>query len=231
MVPGAGFVLFGVLGSWFWVLGSGFCMQNWCGDTFAASTMLDRPPMAARTYREIVCWQLSNDLKRRVYALIRKPEVAKDFDFCDQIRRSARGAPRAISEGFGRFRPADFARYLEYARASLMETQNYLDDALDNEYVTAEEHRQLFALAERAIGASTKLHAYLGTCQNEPHPPRERRTPSGTSDSTKRPEQNESNTDLEPRTQNGTQHAEPGTQNSEPRTRNRTNPAPGTRNR
>jgi four helix bundle protein len=89
--------------------------------------MLGQPDMAARTYREIVCWQLSNELKRRVYVLIRKPDVVKDFDFCDQIRRSARGAPRAISEGFGRFRPAEFARYLEYARASLMETQNHFD--------------------------------------------------------------------------------------------------------
>ena len=80
--------------------------------------------MAARHYRELVCWQLANDLKRRVYAFIAQPSVAKDFEFCKQIRGSARGGPRAISEGFGRFRPADFARYLEYARASLIDPRD-----------------------------------------------------------------------------------------------------------
>ena len=121
--------------------------------------------MVARHYRELVCWQLANDLKRRVYAFIAQPSVAKDFEFCKQIRGSARGGPRAISEGFGRFRPADFARYLEYARASLIETQNHLDDARDCDYLSAADYNDLFALAGRAIGATTRLHAYLQTCK------------------------------------------------------------------
>ena len=43
--------------------------------------------------------------------------ASKDFEFCKPIRGSAREAPTTIAEGFGRFRPADFARYLEFARA------------------------------------------------------------------------------------------------------------------
>jgi four helix bundle protein len=126
--------------------------------------------MAARTYRELVCWQLSIDLKKRVYAVVARSAVARDVKFCDQIRGSARGAPRTIAEGFGRFRPADFARYLEFARASLIETQNHLDDALDCEYLTEEEHSQLLKLANRAIGATTKLHQYLRTAKSRPAP-------------------------------------------------------------
>jgi four helix bundle protein len=125
--------------------------------------------MGARTYRELVCWQLANELKRRVYAFIAVPLVAQDREFCRQIRNSARGGPRTISEGFGRFRPADFARYLEYAHASLNETQNHLDDALDCKYLTTAEHRDLYALADRAIGATTKLHTYLESCKRPPH--------------------------------------------------------------
>src|SRR5579872_3735469 len=113
--------------------------------------------MGARHYRELVCWQLSNDVKRRVYAFIANPPASSDFDFCKQIRGSARGGPRTIAEGFGRFRPADFARYLEFARASLIETQNHLDDALDLKYLTEEQHGALWKLADRAIGATTKL--------------------------------------------------------------------------
>jgi len=119
--------------------------------------------MVARHYRDLECWQLANDLKRRVYAFLAQGRVSADFDFCNQIRSSARGGPRAIAEGFGRFRSADFARYLEYARASLMETQNHLDDGLDAGYLSESEQKELFALAGRAIGATTNLHRYLQT--------------------------------------------------------------------
>jgi four helix bundle protein len=124
--------------------------------------------MVARHYRDLVCWQLSSELKRRVYAFTAKEPALRDFDFCKQIKGSARGAPRTIAEGFGRFRPADFARYLEFARASLIETQNHLDDALDLKFVTADEHHTLYQLADRALGATTKLHQYLQTCKTPP---------------------------------------------------------------
>ena len=69
-----------------------------------------------------------------------------------------------------------------------METQNHLGDALDSYYITAEEHQSLFNLADRAIGASTKLHQYLTTC-----PPRGTRNAGP-----------------------GTENPEPGTLNPEP---------------
>jgi four helix bundle protein len=170
--------------------------------------MLGVPGMVARHYRELVCWQLSNELKRRVYAFIAKPPASKDFEFCKQIRGSARGAPRTISEGFGRFRPPEFARYLEFARASLLETQNHLDDALDADYITTDLHHELFKLADRAIGATTKLQQYLKTCKEPPRNPRERRTPGGNSEPRTK--------SREPRTKN----LEPGTENLEPGTEN-----------
>jgi four helix bundle protein len=124
--------------------------------------------MIAQRYQDLDCWQLSNELKLRVYAFIARPPVSNDFEFCNQIRRSARGAPRTIAEGFGRFRPKEFARYLEFARASLIETQNHLGDARDSKYITTEEHDQLHKLADRAIGASTRLMQYLRTCKDGP---------------------------------------------------------------
>jgi len=160
--------------------------------------------MTVERYEDLDCWKLSNELKQRVYAFIARSPAAKDFEFCAQIRRSSRGAPRTIAEGFGRFRPTDFARYLEFARASLMETQNHLGDALDCGYITPEEHAALFKLADRAIGAITRLHQYLRTCKNWPGT----RNP----DSPNRGTQN-------PRTQNRrtqnprTKHPEPGTKN------------------
>jgi four helix bundle protein len=117
--------------------------------------------MGVRRYQDLHCWKLANELKRRVYDFTAKPPASLDLKFCDQIRDSARSAPRTIAEGFGRFRPAEFARYLEFARGSLMETHNHLTDALDLKYLTADACKDLQHLADRAIGATTELLKYL----------------------------------------------------------------------
>jgi len=71
--------------------------------------------MIARHYRELDCWQLSNELKKRIFAFLATAPAKHDFDCCRQIRGSARGATRTIAEGFGRFRlhqPVDPQRTL-----------------------------------------------------------------------------------------------------------------------
>jgi four helix bundle protein len=122
--------------------------------------------MVARHYQDLVCWQLANELKRRVYAFIARSTVARDFEYCDQIRGSARSAPRNIAEGFGRYRPAEFARFLLIARASLIETHNHLTDGMDQGYLKTGECEELLVLADRAGGATTRLHAYLERCRH-----------------------------------------------------------------
>jgi four helix bundle protein len=128
-----------------------------------------------KDHEEIVGWQLANELKRSVYAILRRSRVKSDVKFCDQIRESARSAPRNISEGFWRHRPREFARYVSIALGSLGETRNHLRDALDQDYMTNEEFEELTALASRAIATLIGLHTYLSTCDDKP-PRRQPRT-------------------------------------------------------
>ena len=58
--------------------------------------------VAARRFEDLVAWQLANRLKEEVFALTGSGHVTRDVKFCDQIRESARSAPRNIAEGFGR---------------------------------------------------------------------------------------------------------------------------------
>jgi four helix bundle protein len=76
--------------------------------------------MGARDFRELVAWQLSYELKCEVFASTANAPASGDFEYCDQIRASSSSAPANTAEGFGRFRPREFARFLEIARASLM---------------------------------------------------------------------------------------------------------------
>ncbi|HEY2152733.1 MAG TPA: four helix bundle protein [Vicinamibacterales bacterium] len=117
--------------------------------------------MGAHNFRELVCWQLAHELKCQVIAFTDMMPTRSDSDFCDDIRASARSGAANIAEGFGRQTHREFARFLAIARASLIETDNHLQDALDCRYLTPDEHERLSVLAVRAIKATTALQSYL----------------------------------------------------------------------
>ena len=113
--------------------------------------------MGIRDFRDLVAWQLSYELKCEVFAFTASGPASKDFKYRDQIGDSSASAPRNIAEGFGRYRPAEFARFLEFARGSLVETQNHLIDGRDRGYLGAALYSRLFNLARSALKATTNL--------------------------------------------------------------------------
>ena len=121
-----------------------------------------------RTFTELDAWKLSNAVKLGVYDLIREGKAARDLEFRDQIRNAAASAPRNIAEGFGRFRPREFAQYLRIANGSLMETSNHLRDGVDRGYFTQAQIDPLMVLSRRASAAATRLIRYLQTAPANP---------------------------------------------------------------
>src|SRR5688572_24680685 len=84
----------------------------------------------AHNFRELVSWQLAFELSERIHKLLQSGPASKDFKFRDQLADSARSAPRNIAEGFGRFNPTETAQFVDYARASLDETENHLREGV-----------------------------------------------------------------------------------------------------
>src|SRR6266516_6939290 len=131
--------------------------------------------MIARRFEELEAWQIADELKREEYALTESGPAARDFDFRDQIRNSAASNTKNISEGFGRFRPAPFANFMEIAVASAMETKDSLKDGIDRGYFTPARVASALALVERSIKCSTRLIVYLKSCKKKQGAPSERR--------------------------------------------------------
>jgi four helix bundle protein len=119
--------------------------------------------MNAKSYRELVCWQLAVQLRDELIAITARPAFARNVRLCDQIADSTRSAPSNIAEGFGRS-DAEFRRYLEIAVGSLKETENHLDEALAREYLTPTEHQYLRHLAKRGDLAGLRFSQYLTRC-------------------------------------------------------------------
>ncbi len=115
----------------------------------------------ARHFTELVCWQLADELKLAVYRISHRPDVWRDFQYRDQIRDAAASATSNIAEGFGRRTNADFARFLDIARASLTELQNHFKDGVDRGYLTVAESNDLTVLARRSGGAIAGLQRHL----------------------------------------------------------------------
>jgi four helix bundle protein len=111
----------------------------------------------ARRFQELVAWQLAHELKCEIFTCTSTGPAARDFDYKDQIRRAGASAPANIAEGFGRFRPRDFARFLEFACASLVEIENHLIDGRDRGYFDAALYGRLSNLRRAAHRATLNL--------------------------------------------------------------------------
>ena len=113
--------------------------------------------VAVSDFRDLVCWQLSYEMKCEVLTFTAREKASKDFKYCDQIRDSSASTPGNIAEGFGRFTPGEFAQYLKWARASLMETMNHLIDGRDRGYLEPAVYARLMNLARAVLKATTNL--------------------------------------------------------------------------
>ena len=118
----------------------------------------------AKHHEELDVWKLATELTDGISKLVERESVKRDRNFCDQILRSARSAPANFAEGFARYRPREFARFVRIALGSLGETQNHLQEARRKKYLNEEDFDKLWQLSRRTIGGAVKLHNYLKRC-------------------------------------------------------------------
>ena len=120
--------------------------------------------MGIRDFRDLVAWQRVDELRQEIIAFTAKGPAARDFKFRDQIRDAIASACRNTSEGWGRFRPGDNARFVEIARASIDEVQDGLVEAKEKKYIDDALYDRLWTLTRRALGTNTNYLKYLKRC-------------------------------------------------------------------
>jgi four helix bundle protein len=123
--------------------------------------------VGAKTFRDLVAWQLARQLRQLIAQLARKPTVAQEFDLTSQLKKAARSATGNIAEGFS-CTHAEFARFLDISARSLREIEDRLSEAVDGELLTADEAAPVFELKKRAATAVSRLTDYL---RRSPEPP------------------------------------------------------------
>jgi four helix bundle protein len=99
--------------------------------------------MVIRSFRELSVYRLARVEARRIFELSRRFPVEERYSLTTQIRKSSRAVNAMLAEAWARRQyVASFIHKVNEALGEAMETQAWLDHALDCEYIEIEEHRR-----------------------------------------------------------------------------------------
>ncbi len=117
--------------------------------------------MKIERFEDIEAWQLARELTQKVYQLTKKPGFAKDYGLKRQIQEAAGSSMHNIAEGFDSETNAEFIRFLRYAKRSCTEVQSELYVALDEEYISPNEFKDVYEQTRRTRAAIRGFINYL----------------------------------------------------------------------
>ena len=106
--------------------------------------------MSLLHYRELIAWQKSMALVKRVYSLSKEFPNDERFGLTSQIRRAAVSVPSNIAEGQGRDSTKEFIHHLSIAYGSLMEVETQILIGQDLGYLRNEAVSTLLAESAEA---------------------------------------------------------------------------------
>ena len=114
-------------------------------------------------FEKLEVWQEARLFNRRAYLLARSFPREEQFALTTQVRRASSSIAANIAEGSGRNSGADFARFLEQAYGSLMETVSHFFLALDEGNISEPDFEPVLevadALAARIVALNRSLSA------------------------------------------------------------------------
>lgn len=120
----------------------------------------------AKRFEELEVWQHAKELTNLIYRLSSAGPFARDFGLRDQMRRAAVSIMSNIAEGFESQTQVLFTQFLGRAKGSAGELRAQLYIALEQEYITGEEFKSGYSLAELCSKQLARLIQYLGSQPN-----------------------------------------------------------------
>src|SRR5437870_8005210 len=99
---------------------------------------------AAKSFRDLKADQAAREVALQVFTASKSFPREERYALTDQIRRSSRGVKAMIAEAWARRRyKAAFINKIDEALGEANETQSWLDDALDDDYLSKEDFKYL----------------------------------------------------------------------------------------
>src|SRR5215203_1399366 len=112
-------------------------------------------------FEDLISWQKSRELTRKIYQLTEEEKFAKDFGLKNQIQRASVSVMSNIAEGFERFRPNEFHQFLSIAKGSCAEVRSQLYVAFDIGYLQENDFNELKKTTEELSKVINGLRSYI----------------------------------------------------------------------
>ncbi len=97
-----------------------------------------------QTFRDLQVYQLARISTQKIFLITRSFPFEEKYCLVNQIRRSSRAVNAMLAEAWARRSyPAAFTNKVSEALSEAMETQAWLDHAIDCEYIGEEEFNEL----------------------------------------------------------------------------------------
>ena len=114
-------------------------------------------------FEDIEAWRTAGELTRMVYSLTEQGNFPKDFGLKNQIQRASVSVMSNSAEGFESRTQAQFLEYLGHSKASAGEVPCQLYITVDLKYLTDEQFKQVFDLADKSSHQIARFMDYLET--------------------------------------------------------------------
>jgi four helix bundle protein len=111
-------------------------------------------------FRKLRVWQAAQEIAIDAHRVSARMRGARGAALRDQLLRAAMSVPTNIVEGSAHASPREFARFLQYALASVSELEGHIQLARDLDLIT--EH-DFTAILTRIVDARKMLHGLLKT--------------------------------------------------------------------
>ena len=122
----------------------------------------------ARDFRQLVVWQLADELQTMTLELTRTERWARDSPLRDEAVKTTSQMCRNTTEGFRRHSHREFAHFLEYCEGSTGELRSLFHEAQKKGHVTA---RQLQPARNVLYRLERALRAFITYLRRNPRPP------------------------------------------------------------
>jgi four helix bundle protein len=117
-----------------------------------------------KTFEDLECYKTAREFRKSISRFCRSLPHEEEYRLKDQCIRASRSVTANISEGYGRHHHRENLQFCRQARGSLCEMLDHLNVALDEEYLTDAEYRQLRTRLENTWKVLNGYIAYLARC-------------------------------------------------------------------
>ena len=101
----------------------------------------------AQSFRDLIVYQKAKAVSRKIFELTKSFPKEETYSMTDQIRRSSRSIGAQIAEAWGKRRyKKHFISKLTDSDSEQLETQHWVGDAADCEYIAKEQENDLIEM-------------------------------------------------------------------------------------